>query len=234
VNNPCDSRYVHLLVEGVKRLTARPVCKKEPITPEILREIVLKYGLGSNLMHIRLCTMCLISFAGFLRHNELVNIKEGDIVICDSFIKIFLTKSKTDQYREGAWVIVAETGTITCPVGMLKKYFLLGNLGQFPDKYVFRPVSFLKSSQVYRLREGQLSYSRCREIYKDALYEVGVDPKLYGLHSLRSGGASAASAVGVPDRLFKKHGRWQSDSAKDGYVRESMENQMSVSMNLGL
>ena len=42
-------------------------------------------------------------------------------------------------------------------------------------------------------------------------------PKI-GTHSLRSGGASAAANAGVPDRLFKRHGRWLSDSAKDGYV----------------
>ena len=39
-------------------------------------------------------------------------------------------------------------------------------------------------------------------------------------------GASAAAAVGVPDRLFKKHGRWRSDTAKDGYVKESLDNMM--------
>ena len=34
-----------------------------------------------------------------------------------------------------------------------------------------------------------------------------------GMH--RSGGA--AQAV-VPNRLFKRHGRWSSDSTKDGYI----------------
>ena len=27
---------------------------------------------------------------------------------------------------------------------------------------------------------------------------------------------------GVPDRLFKRHGRWRSDLAKDGYVGEQV------------
>lgn len=87
----------------------------------------------------------------------------------------------------------------------------------------------------YKLREvGQLSYTRCREIFKDALNEVGVDPKRYGLHSLRSGGATAAASVGVPDRLFKKHGRWRSEGAKDGYIQESLKNKLSVTSNLGI
>ena len=36
---------------------------------------------------------------------------------------------------------------------------------------------------------------------------------------LRAGGASAAANAGVPaDRLFQRHGRWNSVSAKNGYV----------------
>jgi hypothetical protein len=63
---------------------------------------------------------------------------------------------------------------------------------------------------------------------------MGLDASLFGLHSLRAGGASAAAALGVPDRLVKKHGRWRSDNAKDGYVKESLFNSLSVSLNLGI
>ena len=39
---------------------------------------------------------------------------------------------------------------------------------------------------------------------------------------------------GVPDRAFKKHGRWKSESAKDGYTKDSTEYRLSVSKKLGL
>ena len=39
------------------------------------------------------------------------------------------------------------------------------------------------------------------------LEEVGSDKKQFSLHSLRSGGASAAANAGIPDRCFKRHGR---------------------------
>lgn len=54
---------------------------------------------------------------------------------------------------------------------------------------------------------------------------------MYGLHSFRSGGATAAALSGVPDRVFKKHGRWKSDMAKDRYVRED---EVARSLQLGL
>ena len=54
---------------------------------------------------------------------------------------------------------------------------------------------------------------------------------MYGLHSLRSGGITAAvrnSTNLISERLLKMHGRWKSDSAKDNYVEESLENRLPV------
>ena len=83
-----------------------------------------------------------------------------------------------------------------------------------------------------RLREsGSVSYTRMRELVLEKLSAIGLDPKRIGLHSLRSGGASAA---GVPDRMFKWHGRWRSENAKDGYVKDSLKDRLSVSQHLGL
>ena len=31
----------------------------------------------------------------------------------------------------------------------------------------------------------------------------------------------------IPDRLLKRHGRWNSESAKDGYVKDSVESRLS-------
>ena len=56
----------------------------------------------------------------------------------------------------------------------------------------------------------------------------------FGVHSLRLGGATSAASAGVVDRLFKKHGRWKSENAKDGYVKEDMNAILSVSLNLGI
>lgn len=54
------------------------------------------------------------------------------------------------------------------------------------------------------------------------------------MHSLRSGGATAAASNGITDRLFKKHGRWKSEKAKDGYVQENLLEKLSVSKKLGI
>ena len=36
------------------------------------------------------------------------------------------------------------------------------------------------------------------------------------------------------DRMFKRHGRWLSESAKDGYIKDSVEERLKVSRSLGI
>ena len=60
------------------------------------------------------------------------------------------------------------------------------------------------------------------------------DVKTFCVHSLRSGGASAAANNGVKDRIFKRHGRWASETAKDGYVKDDIDERLKVSLSLGL
>ena len=63
--------------------------------------------------------------------------------------------------------------------------------------------------------------------------EAGLDPKPFSWHSFRSGGASAAADGGISDRMFKCHGRWRSENAKDGYVADLLESRLAVSLSLG-
>ena len=67
-----------------------------------------------------------------------------------------------------------------------------------------------------------LSYNRAREIVLSAFDSIGLPKQDYGLHSLRVGGASSAANARVPNRLFKRRGRWKSDKAKDGYINGIM------------
>ena len=67
-----------------------------------------------------------------------------------------------------------------------------------------------------------------------AFEAIGLSGRDYGLHSLRAGGASAAANAQVSDRLFKRHGRWKSDKAKDGYIKDNILSLLSVSLSLGI
>ena len=93
----------------------------------------------------------------------------------------------------------------------------------------------MKTKQGDKLRDtGGLTYTRLCECFKEKLKALGFPAEQFGLHSLRAGETTVAANNGVPDRLFKRHGHWRSESAKDGYIKDSLEATMSVSENLGL
>ena len=73
----------------------------------------------------------------------------------------------------------------------------------------------------------------------EAFKDIAPDISVIGTRSLRSGGRrgggkAAAANAGMSDRLFKRHGRWSSDSAQDGYVKDSLFLRLSISQVLGL
>ena len=130
--------------------------------------------------------------------------------------------------------MIAKTGNYTCPVSMLLRYIQKANITYNRNNYIFRSLIFYKSTKSYRLNSNcrPLSYTRSREIVLEALSKIGLNPKLFGLHSLRSGGATPAANSGVPDKLFKRHGRWRSENAKDGYIKDDLKALLSVSLAL--
>lgn len=81
----------------------------------------------------------------------------------------------------------------------------------------------------------QLSYSRLRDTFMELLKPITKEEtKSFGLHSLRSGGATAAANNNISDRLIGKHGRWASSSNRDKYIKDSNTSRYSISKALGL
>ena len=105
-------------------------------------------------------------------------------------------------------MIIARMMSKTCPVTALERYIRMADvyLSNPSGSFLFRGLVKIKGG--YKLRSsGGLSYTRARELVLDALEGIGLDRSKFGLHSLRSGGVSAAVNAGVPDRFFKRHGR---------------------------
>ena len=101
------------------------------------------------------------------------------------------------------------------------------------DGYLFRQIIKTKKTTFLGKKDKQLSYTRVRECLVSRLRLFAPGLKL-GIHSLRSGGVTAADKAGIADRLLKMHGRWKTDLAKDGYMSESSANRLKVSQSLGL
>ena len=178
--------------------------------------------------------MCLLAYAGFFRISELLSIRRSNIVTEDLYHKIFIEVSKTDKYREGSWVYIAKTGNFTCPYTYLIKYLEAARIPSFSQNFIFRSLRYDKNLKSNVLSSKPLTPSRAGEILKEKLKAIGLDPSKFSNHSFRSRGATSTANLDVPDRLFKVHGRWKSDSAKDGYVHDKLDSRLYVPWHIGI
>ena len=84
-------------------------------------------------------------------------------------------------------------------------------------------IGMLFSANYYITPEGRkcsIQQSNCRKNFR--------------LHSAHSGEATIVANKGVPDMLFKLHGRWVSDKAKDAFVKDNSYILLWITLNLRL
>ncbi len=221
--SPVDD-MVKQVLEAARRRLAQPKNRKEPLKKQEVARIVEKLTETEDCLKLRTAVFIAVGFAGFMRWNDMENIKVEDMTFHSDHMEIRLKKRKNDQFRRGSVILISRHSSTTGPVGLCE---------QLIAKAQLKADSCLLSNLVHTERgwiprKGSLQYSRARELMKEALAAAGLEECKYGLHSLRSGGTTAAAAEKVPERLLRRHGGWRSD-AINCYVEETLENLLKPS-----
>ncbi len=237
--DPSYDKIFSAFIKYSKKHNKSKANKKLPFNIDMLYKVLdhlvpdIKNVNEDNMLNMRNAVFFLLSFAGFLRSEEALALKRRDIVLKKDYLKIYVRKSKCDQIADGTKVLINKSlNKKYCPYRFVSKFFHL--MPFKPDNYIFCRMWYCKSRNRYNLgsTNSHLSYSTMRDLLIKTLKSIKIDPKKFGLHSFRKGGATTAANRGVPDRLFKNHGRWKSENAKDGYVHDSVKKKLSVSKSL--
>ena len=123
LNFPTNSSFIQFAFKGCQWLCEIETTKKEPITFDIIKTLVTKYGgENSTIRDLRFLLTCLLGFAEFLRIVALLEVKLKHIKILESHLEIIIPKSKTDQHREGHIVYISRIKSEYCPVRYLEVY----------------------------------------------------------------------------------------------------------------
>ena len=106
------SPIVQATLGDLRRELAKPKKCNEPVTAEMLLAMVEVAGPSTSLTEVCLLAICLVAFVGFLRCEDLLKLRCADMAFNTKgmVINMTSTKSKTDQYREGASLVII----ITC------------------------------------------------------------------------------------------------------------------------
>ena len=226
IPSPTDNPVVEAVRAASKRILGTAIVnRKEPISSRVIHDIVGRSNL-ENPVELRNVTLYVLSFAGFFRFDDVSRIRRNDVIFNEGFMVIKVLKSKNDQLRRGDEVVISELPSPACPVKLLKKYLSKFKIPPDSRDLIFRPISKGKDSCKMIAPNKPISYSTMRQAFRRDLKTTGADPSKFGLHSLRSGGATMAANSGVSDRVFQRHGRWKSGQAKDIYVDDDLDQRL--------
>ena len=235
LRDPTQQKTTKMIIESGKRMNGKPIKKKTPVTPAEMKELFDLFGGNSaTLRDLRFLVLAFLSFYGFLRFSEAAKIRRKQIEIKQEFIILNIESSKTDKYSRGGKVYIATTNTSTCPLKILERYFNKANIKERSEEYILRNIVRENNYFALTKKDVHLKYTTGLKEMRSYFSKITVNPSEYGLHSFRSGGASAAAKKGIPDRVLKKHGRWRSEQAKDGYIHEGLSEKLQVSSSISI
>lgn len=121
---PCTAtvRRMRFQVESLNRW--RLSHGESKMLPVRTQDILLKFfpSLDAFSVDARFMALSLLAFAGFLRFDELSNLKLEDIVSHAAYFELFIESSQADQCHVGAVVPMVKTGTDLRPWANLLKY----------------------------------------------------------------------------------------------------------------
>ena len=132
-----------------------------------------------------------------------------------------LDSSKTDKYRAGNNIYISANNVnpALCPVAVSHRYLVSLKSAGYSDTTTVLP-SITHTGKV-------TSAATLTRRLRLALSHHVENTKKFTLHSLRSGGATAAANAQVPRSLITMHGRWQSDCV-DTYILINDNSRFSV------
>ena len=157
--------------------------------------------------------LLLVGFAGAFRRSELVALSVEDIQFVKQGLVVHLNASKTDQERAGRKVAIPHARGDVCPVSAIEEWLRFAGISSGP---IFRPVD-----RYGRIGSCALSAQSVALAVKQRAEAVGLNPKLFSGHSLRSGLVTSAAQAGVSSWKIRQQTGHASDSMLARYIRDA-------------
>ena len=208
-------------------------CKnqKAPLSKSMI-DSFLDLKANASLSEIRNSLLPALSFSLLLRNDELRHLSCAHIEKREEGMIFRIVSSKTDVFRKGKNLYLADTKGPKSLVSLLFKYMSLGEIPLGSNNFLFGEIRRKPTSgKEYVDSTAQLSYNQCLSIIKSKVTSLGLNSNLYGTHSARSGGASTLATRVTPFELMLS-GRWADARSLRNYVEVSDKRRFQISENL--
>jgi hypothetical protein len=197
----------------------RPRKLRKGVRPRVLQQAMRRHLGGDSSAEANWVAALTVGFCGLLRGAELglgprtrwtpaECLTRADVSFRTRngrrYVVLMMRPCKNDKVEQGKRVplLLPGGGRFLDPVVALERLFALDPVPA--DKKGVTPLFREETGAAFTTR-------RIRAVVKGLMAAVGEDPRLFGAHSLRIGGATAALAQGVPPVVIRAMGRWSSD-----------------------
>ena len=203
--------------------------QKAPFSKEMIAGL-LDLGENPSLTQIQGALIPSLSFSLLLRNDELRHLGCNHIERRAEGLVFKIVSSKTDVFRKGKELFLAEQVGKISVSNLFNLYIMKGRLKIGENKFIFGVIKEDKKGE-YVDGRSQLSYGKCLEIVRAAVKAQGVNPRNFGTHSARSGGASTLAPKVTPFELMMT-GRWADARSLRNYVEVPDTRRFDISRNL--
>ena len=200
--NFSNSEKILNYLKGLKRemLGSRCPYAVEGFTREMLCSINEKCN-KSNFQDLRDICAFTLCFEGILRASELLNLKIQDLEISEEKVKIFICRSKTDQFGEGRFIYIFKHEEAP-----ISAYLLLQNYLKY------RQENQINGEFLFTKKNGERLNDRSyRQRIKFWVNVIGEDPFGFSTHSFRVGAVETLTKKKIPAAAIKQQGGWRSN-----------------------
>lgn len=205
---PCRHRLVELALKGVKRRYGAGVRQAPPLSKKEVLEAIRR--LGDTRIELRDKALLWVASDSWCRSSEIVAFKVRDLHRqLDGTSLLYVTRSKTDPYGEGAYAFLSEAGTLA----VLKWAMVAGLKADDPLLTKSQP-----NGQKTPLDPATISriMQRC------------TGRKDISAHSTRVGGVQDAFRLGCDLSSIMVAGRWSSPEMPARYGRRILASQSAA------
>ena len=203
----------------LKKFTKNPNQRRRPLMKEEFDSIFSHFDVQYKTNFVIARNLCVIMFLffGFLRFDDLSQIKLCHVGLKEKIVTLHIAQAKNDYERKGQKVQF-ELHPEFYDIFSFYLYFSDFDKTDWSEgkKYLFYHVTKQGNCKF----EKSITYDDVRFLVLNMCQKAGVDITRIGTHSMRIGATSHATRQGVPDRVIDAHGRWAEGSrARQGYQR---------------
>lgn len=202
---------IQTTMRGIRRQIGAARRKKRPATDDLVRRMLDAIP-ETGLRNLRDRAVLAFGLASAMRRSELVAVEVGHLTRTDDGVEILIPRSKTDQDGAGHTIAIPR-GLRLRPLAALDAWLRAADIH---EGAIFR--SLRRGGKVL---ERALTGESVALILKERAAAVGLDPRDFAAHSLRSGFLTSAAKSGASIFKMKDQSRHESLDVLAGYVRDA-------------